>query len=230
MPTTTHELKDLLTAFSKAQAEIGKVKTDTTNPQFRSLYASLEAVQDAAFPILRANGLVTVQGAYSTVDDQSRILVTGTLALWHIESGQHIDMQLTMIPKDSGPQAIGSVVSYLRRYLLVTTLGLGTTDDDGEAASKPKAPPKQQYQPQAAAKPATKPTPVDGKPWMNWQSSADAANWAVSTPAYEDVDEALRIFKTVYKVRVKDPKNPTAEEKAIAFEAFYTNVMEELDK
>ena len=37
-------------------------------------------------------------------------------------------------PKDDGPQALGSVITYLRRYALAAFAGVAPEDDDAEAA------------------------------------------------------------------------------------------------
>jgi hypothetical protein len=37
-------------------------------------------------------------------------------------------------PKDDGPQALGSVITYLRRYALAAFAGVAPEDDDGERA------------------------------------------------------------------------------------------------
>ncbi len=41
---------------------------------------------------------------------------------------------MSAAPKDDSPQAIGSVVTYLRRYALQSMVGVAPEDDDGEAA------------------------------------------------------------------------------------------------
>ena len=56
-----------------------------------------------------------------------------TTLLMH-ESGQWIESELTMWPKDGTPQAIGSCISYARRYALAAIVGVYQADDDAEGA------------------------------------------------------------------------------------------------
>jgi hypothetical protein len=49
-------------------------------------------------------------------------------------SGQWIKDTMALTPKDQGPQAMGSCITYGRRYGLAAIVGVYQTDDDGEAA------------------------------------------------------------------------------------------------
>lgn len=49
-------------------------------------------------------------------------------------SGQYISSRLVLYSKDNSPQAIGSAITYARRYSLAAIVGVVTEDDDGEAA------------------------------------------------------------------------------------------------
>jgi hypothetical protein len=54
-------------------------------------------------------------------------------------SGQWVKATCSADPKDHGPQSIGSVITYLRRYALSGFAGVPQIDDDGNAgqAAKP---------------------------------------------------------------------------------------------
>jgi len=72
---------------------------------------------------------------------------TLTTLLAHFESGEFVQSTITLAPvKDNNPQAVGSALTYARRYTLSAVLGLpiGEDDDDGHQASKPKAAPKKE--------------------------------------------------------------------------------------
>ncbi len=118
----------LALALSKAQSQIEGAVKGSVNPAFRSKYADLAAVWDACREHLCANHLSIAQ-CPSTTDG----VVAVTTMLMH-ESGEWLSSTVSAIPKDSGPQAVGSVISYLRRYALAAVVGLTQVDDDGEAA------------------------------------------------------------------------------------------------
>lgn len=217
-----HAMFELLTCFSNAQADFPPLITDASNPAFRSRYATLEAVQAAVFPALRKHGLVALQDAYTTIDDQGRVVVTGTLALWHIDSGQHIDSILTMIPAANTPQAIGSCVTYLRRYILMTTLGLAAVDDDGNAAAQ-----RPSTRVQTAAKPEVQENKPDAPPTVKpksanmpfeqWTEFAHARDWAVKN-GFARGDEDARAVLT--KVVEENGGRLTKGNRLQIFEAF----------
>jgi len=59
------------------------------------------------------------------------------------------------------PQAVGSAITYAKRYALAAIAGIATDDDDGEGAEgrdahKPAAPARRPQQQQQQAKPAAK--------------------------------------------------------------------------
>lgn len=122
------ETKEIFTAISKLQSEMKSALKDSSNPFFKSKYADLEACWDAAREPLAKNGLSVIQ----TQDHENGndFLVT-TLA--H-HSGQWIKGRLRIVPVKQDPQAMGSAITYARRYSLAAILGLTQTDDDGEAA------------------------------------------------------------------------------------------------
>jgi len=60
-----------------------------------------------------------------------KVVVVTTLA--H-SSGEWVRSRLPMQPKDMSPQAIGSTITYARRYALAAMVGLAQVDDDAEAA------------------------------------------------------------------------------------------------
>ena len=124
----SEQVSELFKALSKAQSEIRGAKKDSENPFFRSKYADLESVWDAAKKPLADNGLCVVQT--TDVLNGEPVVVT---TLGHT-SGQWVRgvLPLTMVKKD--PQSQGSAISYARRYALAAIVGVVQTDDDGESA------------------------------------------------------------------------------------------------
>lgn len=124
----SESITNLATALAKAQAEIRPAIFDSTNPHFRSKYASLTAVMEACREALSKNQIAVVQGA-SVVDGA---VVVNTLLLH--ASGEYISDELSMPFAQATPQQIGSSLSYCRRYSLASLVGITADDDDAEAA------------------------------------------------------------------------------------------------
>lgn len=163
MDTTTIEtewqqsdqINEIAAALAKAQAKIKNAKKSSDNPFFKSKYADLAEVSDACKGPLSENGIAVMQGPLSR---DKRVGVRTMLA--H-SSGQWVACTMLATPKDDGPQAVGSVVTYLRRYTLASMTGVATEDDDGEKAQgrdRDAKPPGASWGPKSAPKPANRQT------------------------------------------------------------------------
>ncbi len=130
------QINELAAALSKAQGMITAEIIDAANPFFKSKYADLASVWDAARKPLSSNGLSIVQ---TTSGDQEIVTIVTTLL--H-SSGQWIRGKLQMKPVKNDPQGIGSCITYARRYALSAMVGIAPEDDDAEAATGRKAEPK----------------------------------------------------------------------------------------
>jgi hypothetical protein len=126
---TSEQINELATALSKAQGKITGALKDSSNPFFKSKYADLASCWDACRAPLSDCGLAVIQ---TTQDGESGTMVVTRLV--H-SSGQWVQGRLTLAPKDHGPQAIGSTLTYARRYALAAIVGLAQIDDDAEAAT-----------------------------------------------------------------------------------------------
>lgn len=115
------------------------IKKDMSNPHFRSKYADLSEVINKVRKPLSDCGIVLIQ---------SPTEFGLTTTLHDVASGTEITSFLPFIGA-SDPQKLGSNLTYLRRYSLVTILGLEDDDDDGNTATAP-----------TQAKSAPKPTPA----------------------------------------------------------------------
>ena len=134
-----------ITNISKALVAFGqsmpKVPKDKVNPHFKSKYASLSIMIEKATPILAANKLVIVQ----QIDGDAL-----TTTLLH-ESGEYITATATMpCSNPTNPQAMGSAITYARRYAYGSILSLDIDDDDDANAAT--AVPKQVTQPKPQPK------------------------------------------------------------------------------
>jgi hypothetical protein len=125
----------LAPALLKAQQEMGNATKDTQNPYFRSKYADLNSVREAATPALHANGITLLQlTTHVNNFDQRPVPVVQTMLLH--ESGEYICSNTEIIAKEANnPQAYGSAISYARRYGLQAMLSIGVEDDDGNLAA-----------------------------------------------------------------------------------------------
>lgn len=138
------EIKNLFRALSEFQNKIDVVKKDADNPFFKSNYAPLETILPAIKKFLLESGL-----SFTQIPAENTSLTT---IIVHVTTGEYISgtMQLSPVKEykknKAGeidttcgyitPQAQGSAITYARRYMLVSMLGLNTDkDDDGNEAS-----------------------------------------------------------------------------------------------
>lgn len=121
----SESIKAIAPAFLKAQKEMEAVTKNAKNPFFKSEYADLNAVMEACKEPLNNNGISIMQPVNS--DHVETILMH--------ESGEWFGSETALIVKEqNNPQALGSAISYARRYGLMSILGLPAEDDDAEKA------------------------------------------------------------------------------------------------
>jgi len=122
-------MKQLAEALNKAQKAMGAAKKGAKNPFFKSKYADLNSVIEAVKDPLNDNGITVLQR--HAVTEHGPVVRT---TLIHV-SGELIESDtLIEVAKKSDPQALGSAISYARRYGLQSLLCLPAEDDDGETA------------------------------------------------------------------------------------------------
>lgn len=151
----------LAEALAKAQGTMKAAQMGSTNPHFKSKYASLTEVMDAMREPFAKNGLAVVQGADTPEDSGLRV----TTAILH-SSGEWIESSVHVPIGGGNAQAVGSALTYARRYSLATLCGVvADEDDDGNAASSREAP---KPEPKVVPKPEPKariPGTLKGKPF-----------------------------------------------------------------
>lgn len=130
-PNRSTELKELFAALSKAQGEMEVAGKKSTNPYFKVKYADLAEIVRASRPYLAKHGLSVIQQILSNSDGGS-ILHT---ILAHA-SGEWISSQMRILPPKADVQALGSYITFLRRYAYAALVGIVSSeeDDDGEIA------------------------------------------------------------------------------------------------
>lgn len=145
---TSEKIDQLLPDLFKVKASILPLKKEANNPYFNSKYVDLNAVLDGVENILEANGFILLQPVVGK---------TVETVILH-KSGQFISSEMELVLDKNTMQALGSAVSYSRRYSLVSLLGLKSEDDDGNGATFQSAPaPKAKPAPAKAATSFTKP-------------------------------------------------------------------------
>lgn len=141
-------------AFAIAQGKVKGAIKDAANPHLKSKYADLASTWDACREALSDQGISVLQFP-SRADGE----VVVTTFLLH-KSGEWMASSLALPVLQNTAQAIGSAITYGRRYGLAASVGVAPEEDDGSAAvgshaqqQQPYRPPQQQPPPQQAAQP-----------------------------------------------------------------------------
>ena len=125
------ELNEIATALAKAQAEMGNPGFDSSNPHFRSKFASLAAVRNAVVPVLAKHGICLTQDVVTT--DSGHISCRTVLT--HSSGQQMVFGPLLLPPTKADAQGFGSAATYARRYAMMAVAAVvGDDDDDAESA------------------------------------------------------------------------------------------------
>lgn len=124
----------LAAALAKAQGVMGGAKKGATNPHLKNKYADLASVMDAVKEPLSSNGLALSQ----LIENEGESVAVRTLLLH--ESGEWLMSRVVLAASGNkgvnDAQAMGSTISYLRRYSASGITGLHQEDDDAASAGK----------------------------------------------------------------------------------------------
>jgi hypothetical protein len=137
-------IANLATALVAAQRDIKTVKKDSTNPDYRSRYASLDAIIDHVRPHLVKHGLAIVQGASTPHTDEAGHVAAFSVDTMLLHTSGEWVSNSAIVPVvgrmvkgggfgDVTPQAAGSAMTYGRRYGLSALLAIASDDDDDGA-------------------------------------------------------------------------------------------------
>lgn len=184
-------LGKLAAALAKAQGAMEAAKLDAQNSGYGKRYATLSSVWEACRGPLSANGLAVVQRVGG---DERRIIITTDLI--HGESGEFMRSRVVVPAETDGrrnmAQAVGTSISYLRRYSLAAMVWIAQEDDDAESAGK-AAPKRDRQDPPAGesvgASPANFPNfgkwkgaPISGAPVEALEFHLSAARKSLADP------------------------------------------------
>ena len=128
---TSEQINEIAAALAKAQGAIEGAVKGSLNPHFKNKYADLASVWEACRKPLADNGLSVVQT--TGIIDGSAVLITQLLH----SSGESIQGVTPLLMGKQDMQALGSAITYARRYGLAAIVGVAPEDDDGQAAAQP---------------------------------------------------------------------------------------------
>lgn len=171
-----NNLAEAIATFQAKLPHIGKDNTakvpTKTGGEYSYKYTDLTALHDIVFPLLEKVGLTWVTTPKVT---EAGFVLEYWLTHW--PTAEQIGGEWPLPPVSSGSQALGSAVTYARRYALIAVLGLapGGEDDDGKAASQPAPKPVTQ-------KPSTVGVPPEG--------------WRAKLAAVTDLDQMQELYDT----------------------------------
>jgi hypothetical protein len=138
---TSESITNIAVALHKFHGLMGKVGKDATNPHFKNKYASLSNIIEATTPHLNAVGLSIIQLPCES----------GLETMLLHTSGEYISsVSLTPCKDASNPQALGSALTYAKRYSYAGALNLNIDEDDDANAAT--VVPKQVAQPKPQPK------------------------------------------------------------------------------
>jgi hypothetical protein len=127
---TSETNTEIYKALQLLSVKVPKVIKTRQNDFLKSKYADLSDVKDAIFGALDECGLFVIQSPTGNYSMHTKII--------HLESGEFVEDTFQILPKENNPQLAGSIITYQRRYALVTMLGLvADDDDDANEVSKP---------------------------------------------------------------------------------------------
>jgi hypothetical protein len=150
----------LIEALAAAQGEFEMIpkskKVDAGSRKYH--YADLAGVLAVVRPVLSRHGIALVQ----PIEQNGEGLILHTRLCGY---GETLGSSMPLVAQLSNPQALGSVLTYCRRYSLCSLVGVAADDDDddGEAAGRK---PQPQAAPRAGVAPREKPVVPPDDAWL----------------------------------------------------------------
>ncbi len=199
------ENKNIIKALAEFQKLCPAIKKDseakvttTAGKQYSYNYGSLPYIMEVIKPHLETSGLMFTQPL--SLNEGMRCIVT---TLYHIETGESIQSVID-IPEvefvgQNIYQAMGSGITYLRRYALMSVLGIVAEEDDNDAKGEPKKPDKTKPA-KPKELPELKPMTFD-KVNVKWKQAVD---YIVSGKPIEDIEKKYKISAANKKKLIKE--------------------------
>ena len=132
---SSEKTETIYPALAKAIASFPPLKMDSVNPHHKNKYASLSALLDCVKGPLQENGIMLLQPAYENQES-----ATVKTILIHVDTGEWVlaGLNIPIGRGNNAAQAMGSAITYGRRYSLSSLLGIAAEEDtDGNQAGSP---------------------------------------------------------------------------------------------
>lgn len=128
---SSESIENIMAAIQNVQQNAGTISKGSQGQVGSRTYkyAGLVETWEVVKPLMKANDLVAIQSP--TVGSSGMGHLFGT-TIYHIKSKEWIRETMPMILQKEDPQGIGSAITYYRRYMLTSMLGL-IPDDDNDA-------------------------------------------------------------------------------------------------
>ncbi len=139
----------LISAMVAAMGELTNPPKNAKNPHFKSKYATLEDIIKHTRPVLAKYDLaISMPAVYEEGGAGVRTII------WHGASNTKEEYDSFILPVDrKNAQAVGSALTYARRYMLCSILNIaGDEDDDGNAATQAEPKPNKEMMTEAQKK------------------------------------------------------------------------------
>lgn len=178
----SEQLNELAKALVLFHVKVDKIKKDSTNPFFKSKYASLSGILESIDSALNESNLTIIQTPTGTHELTTMLLHS---------SGQYIMDTYFMKPTKDDPQGLGSSITYQRRYALGAVLSLNIDEDDDA---------------NEASVPSTKAKPQDdSKSWLNKGTDQfeKALKFIQEGGKISDIEKKYKLSKEVKELLLK---------------------------
>lgn len=136
------DMKEVYKALVSALNELENPVNSMDNPYYNARYVPLADILDLVKPIFQKHGLAIIQIPQTSYEETSGKhtevgVVNLTTKILH-KSGEVLEFEPVVFKAQGNtPQAVGSAITYARRYSLSALLGIAgkEDDDDGNIAS-----------------------------------------------------------------------------------------------
>jgi hypothetical protein len=210
-------ISQITKSLAKAQGEMRDAKKDSVNPHFRSKYADLSSIIEACRKPLTSNGIAFTQ----LIGDDGNNLIT---MLLHADSGEWLKSVFPILCDKKSAQAIGSAITYAKRYSLAAICGIGSDDDDddGNEASQPSRQNITQYRPPSPPPPPTAKadsdlSKIDGEKVLLQVKVSEALSFGALTE--KESEELIAKIKTISSLAQSQKAKDFIEGRVVKHEA-----------
>lgn len=195
--TTPETLAAALAAVQAELPPIDKARTAKVEMKgggsYSYTYADLASISEAVLPLLARHGLAFL--CRPALTDQGFGL---WYSLLHV-SGERED-GFYPLPSNGTPQAVGSAITYARRYVLCAVTGVAPEDDDGQAAQREAERPRVDLSQLDAAIGAARELGIEG----DYEGTRE---WAAQSQQNADA-AARKLRRTIEAKRAADAEPP----------------------